>query len=74
MSSFSLPSSNQDQMMSLPQSSASNVPTPESSLDSAGFYFADPIDFSILSKSNNFHKNILFIFALYLVHIKLFII
>lgn len=66
MSSFSLPSSNQDQMMSLPHSNSSNIPTPESSLDSAGFYFAEPFDFSILNKSNNFHKNVLFIFALYL--------
>jgi len=66
MSSFSLPSSNQDQMMSLPPSSSSNIPTPESSLDSAGFYFAEPFDFSILNKSNNFHKNVLFNFALYL--------
>lgn len=56
MSSFSLPSSNPDQMMSLPHSSSSNIPTPESSLDSAGFYFAEPFDFSILNKSNNFHK------------------
>lgn len=65
MSSFSLPSSNQDQMMSLPQNSSSNIPsTPESSLDSAGFYFAEPFDYSILNKSNNFHQLILFIFAL----------
>lgn len=65
MSSFSLPSSNQDQMMSLPQSNASNTPTPESSLDSAGFYFADPFDFSILNKSNNCHNNFIY-FALWL--------
>lgn len=72
MSSFSLPSSNQDQMTSLPHSSSSNIPTPESSLDSAGFYFAEPFDFSILNKSNNFHKKVLFILALYLVFIFLF--
>ena len=72
MSSFSLPSSNQDQMMSLPPSSSSNIPTPESSLDSAGFYFAEPFDFSILNKSNNFHKNVLYNFALYLVFYSIF--
>lgn len=73
MSSFSLPSSNQDHMINLPQNTASNVPTPESSLDSAGFYFAEPFDFSILNKSNNFRKVILFIYALYLINIKLFL-
>lgn len=66
MSSFSLPSSNQDQMTSLPQSSASNITTPESSLDSAGLYNADPFDFSILNKSNNFHNKFITICALFL--------
>ncbi|XP_050058118.1 ral GTPase-activating protein subunit beta isoform X4 [Aphis gossypii] len=64
MSSFSLPSSNQDQMMSLPHSNSSNIPTPESSLDSAGFYFAEPFDFSILNK-NSAHA--LYVRATYLV-------
>lgn len=75
MSSFSLPSSNQDQMTSLPQNSTSYTPTPESSLDSGGFYF-EPFDFSILNKSNHFHKQIIFISALVLVsiYIKCFII
>jgi len=54
MSSFSLPSSNQDHMMNLPQSSSSNIPTtPEPSLDSTGFSFAEPFDYSVLNKSNN---------------------
>lgn len=66
MSSFSLPSSNQDQMMSLPQSNTSNTPTPESSLDSAAFYFADPFDFSILHKSNNYHIDLIYYCAIYL--------
>lgn len=59
MSSFSLPSSNQDQMTSLPQNSASNTPTPESSLDSAGFCY-DPFDVSFLHKSNDFYICTLF--------------
>lgn len=66
MSSFSLPSSNQDQLMSLPQGSTSNVPTPESNLDSTGFSIADPFDFSILNKSK-LNKKFIFIFALQLV-------
>ncbi|XP_050531868.1 ral GTPase-activating protein subunit beta isoform X2 [Daktulosphaira vitifoliae] len=62
MSSFSLPSSQHDQMVSLFQTNASN--TPESSLEPAGFYFSDAFDFSILNK-NSAHA--LYIRATYLV-------
>ncbi|XP_050435690.1 ral GTPase-activating protein subunit beta isoform X3 [Adelges cooleyi] len=64
MSSFSLPSSNQDQMVSLPQANASNTQTPESSLEPAGFYFSDAFDFSMLNK-NSAHA--LYVRATYLV-------
>jgi hypothetical protein len=63
MSSFSLPSSNQDQLMNLPQSSTSNIPTPESNLDSTGFSIADPFDFSILNKSKLNLKNFIYFCA-----------